>query len=345
MSKIEVSHIYKIFGPHPERWLKAAQEGMSKEDLLARSGHTLGLRDISLSIEEGSIYVIMGLSGSGKSTLIRHFNRLIEPTAGEIRVDGQNVVELGRRDLAHFRQQKMSMVFQRFGLFPHRTVLDNAAYGLAVQKVPRAQREEKARYWLDQVGLSGFENQYPNQLSGGMQSRAALARALVLEPDLLLLDEPFAALDIGLKAQMHQLLLEQQRTRGLAVLMITHDVTEAITLADRVRVMAASPGCFVWEMTLPVPAIARSEAWVHQHTAALLAQPVVRAAFELPPLRGVAVEAGSGSASGEGHSAQPRHARPRQMNHQQLYGNSNRSSDPLLHDTCHNAAHPSPLFR
>ena len=143
MSKIEVSHIYKIFGPHPDRWLKAAQEGMSKEDLLARSGHTLGLRDISLSIDEGSIHVIMGLSGSGKSTLIRHFNRLIEPTSGEIRVDGQNVVELGRRELAHLRQQKMSMVFQRFGLFPHRTVLDNAAYGLAVQKVPRAQREER----------------------------------------------------------------------------------------------------------------------------------------------------------------------------------------------------------
>ena len=169
MSKIEVSHIYKIFGPHPDRWLKAVQDGMSKEELLTRSGHTLGLRDISLSIDEGSIYVIMGLSGSGKSTLIRHFNRLIEPTAGEIRVDGQNVVELGRRELAHLRQQKMSMVFQRFGLFPHRTVLDNAAYGLAVQKVPRAQREEKARYWLDQVGLAGFEHQYPHQLSGGMQ--------------------------------------------------------------------------------------------------------------------------------------------------------------------------------
>ena len=118
MSKIEVSHIYKIFGPHPDRWLKAVQEGMSKEELLTRSGHTLGLRDISLSVDKGSIYVIMGLSGSGKSTLIRHINRLIEPTSGEIRVDGQNVVELGRRDLAHFRQQKMSMVFQRFGLFP-----------------------------------------------------------------------------------------------------------------------------------------------------------------------------------------------------------------------------------
>ena len=195
MSKIEVSHIYKIFGPHPERWLKAAQEGMSKEDLLARSGHTLGLRDISLSIDEGSIYVIMGLSGSGKSTLIRHFNRLIEPTSGEIRVDGQNVVELGRRELAHLRQQKMSMVFQRFGLFPHRTVLDNAAYGLAVQKVPRAQREEKARYWLDQVGLSGFEHQYPHQLSGGQQQRVGIARALADQPAVLLCDEPTSALD------------------------------------------------------------------------------------------------------------------------------------------------------
>ncbi|MFY3310378.1 ATP-binding cassette domain-containing protein, partial [Achromobacter ruhlandii] len=177
MSKIEVKNIYKIFGPHPKKWLEAAQGGMSKEALLAESGHTLGLRDISLSIEEGSIYVIMGLSGSGKSTLIRHFNRLIEPSAGHILVDGVDVVSLNKRDLETFRQKKMSMVFQRFGLFPHRTVLDNAAYGLAVQGVGRAEREQRAREWLEQVGLSGFEQQYPHQLSGGMQQRVGLARA------------------------------------------------------------------------------------------------------------------------------------------------------------------------
>ena len=237
MSKIEVSHIYKIFGPHPERWLKAAQEGMSKEDLLACSGHTLGLRDISLSIDEGSIYVIMGLSGSGKSTLIRHFNRLIEPTSGEIRVDGQNVVELGRRDLAHFRQQKMSMVFQRFGLFPHRTVLDNAAYGLAVQRVPRAQREEKARYWLDQVGLSGFEHQYPHQLSGGMQQRVGLARALATDAEILLMDEAFSALDPLIRREMQDHLLKLQARLNKTIVFITHDLDEALRLGNRIAIL------------------------------------------------------------------------------------------------------------
>ena len=237
MSKIEVSHIYKIFGPHPDRWLKAVQDGMSKEELLTRSGHTLGLRDISLSIDEGSIHVIMGLSGSGKSTLIRHFNRLIEPTAGEIRVDGQNVVELGRRDLAHFRQQKMSMVFQRFGLFPHRTVLDNAAYGLAVQKVPRAQREEKARYWLDQVGLSGFEHQYPHQLSGGMQQRVGLARALATDAEILLMDEAFSALDPLIRREMQDHLLKLQARLNKTIVFITHDLDEALRLGNRIAIL------------------------------------------------------------------------------------------------------------
>ena len=237
MSKIEVSHIYKIFGPHPDRWLKAVQDGMSKEELLTRSGHTLGLRDISLTIDEGSIYVIMGLSGSGKSTLIRHFNRLIEPTSGEIRVDGQNVVELGRRDLAHFRQQKMSMVFQRFGLFPHRTVLDNAAYGLAVQRVPRAQREEKARYWLDQVGLSGFEHQYPHQLSGGMQQRVGLARALATDAEILLMDEAFSALDPLIRREMQDHLLKLQARLNKTIVFITHDLDEALRLGNRIAIL------------------------------------------------------------------------------------------------------------
>ena len=260
MSKIEVSHIYKIFGPHPDRWLKAVQEGMSKEELLTRSGHTLGLRDISLSVDEGSIHVIMGLSGSGKSTLIRHFNRLIEPTSGEIRVDGQNVVELGRRELAHLRQQKMSMVFQRFGLFPHRTVLDNAAYGLAVQKVPRAQREEKARYWLDQVGLSGFEHQYPHQLSGGMQQRIALARALITEPDLLLMDEPFSALDPRLRDELQQRIIRTIEG-GTSVVLVTHDAQEAVRLAQHIYCLGGKPATTFAEIHLPDPFSARNHDW------------------------------------------------------------------------------------
>ncbi|MEN4921195.1 glycine betaine/L-proline ABC transporter ATP-binding protein [Achromobacter spanius] len=237
MSKIEVKNIYKVFGPHPKKWLQAAQGGMSKEQLLAESGHTLGLRDISLSIEEGSIYVIMGLSGSGKSTLIRHFNRLIEPSSGHILVDGVDVVSLNKRDLEVFRQKKMSMVFQRFGLFPHRTVLDNAAYGLTVQGVAKAEREKRAREWLDQVGLSGFENQYPHQLSGGMQQRVGLARALATDAEILLMDEAFSALDPLIRREMQDQLLQLQAKLNKTIVFITHDLDEALRLGNRIAIL------------------------------------------------------------------------------------------------------------
>jgi len=237
MSKIEVKNIYKIFGAHPKKWLEAAQGGMSKEELLAKSGHTLGLRDISLSIEEGSIYVIMGLSGSGKSTLIRHFNRLIEPSAGHILVDGVDVVSLNKRDLEVFRQKKMSMVFQRFGLFPHRTVLDNAAYGLTVQGVGKAEREQRARDWLEQVGLSGFENQYPHQLSGGMQQRVGLARALATDAEILLMDEAFSALDPLIRREMQDQLLQLQAKLNKTIVFITHDLDEALRLGNRIAIL------------------------------------------------------------------------------------------------------------
>ena len=237
MSKIEVRNIYKIFGPHPERWLERARQGVRKDELLAESGHTLGLRDISLSIEHGSIYVIMGLSGSGKSTLIRHFNRLIEPTAGQILVDDVDVMTLDARALARFRQQKISMVFQRFGLFPHRTVLENAAYGLQVQGVARTQREEKALYWLEQVGLQGFEKQYPHQLSGGMQQRVGLARALATDADILLMDEAFSALDPLIRREMQDQLLELQARLNKTIVFITHDLDEALRLGNRIAIL------------------------------------------------------------------------------------------------------------
>jgi glycine betaine/proline transport system ATP-binding protein len=237
MSKIEVKNIYKIFGAQPDKWLEAAQSGMSKEDLLAKSGHTLGLRDISLSIEEGSIYVIMGLSGSGKSTLIRHFNRLIEPSAGQILVDGVDVVSLGKRELENFRQKKMSMVFQRFGLFPHRSVLDNAAYGLTVQGVAKAEREQRARHWLDQVGLQGFESQYPHQLSGGMQQRVGLARALATDAEILLMDEAFSALDPLIRREMQDHLLQLQAKLNKTIVFITHDLDEALRLGNRIAIL------------------------------------------------------------------------------------------------------------
>ncbi|CAM5371153.1 betaine/proline/choline family ABC transporter ATP-binding protein [Rhodanobacter lindaniclasticus] len=195
------------------------------------------MRDISLSVEEGSIYVIMGLSGSGKSTLIRHFNRLIEPTAGQIVVDGVDVVSTGKRELEQFRQKTMSMVFQRFGLFPHRTVLENAAYGLAVQGVARAQREDKARYWLDQVGLKEFEEQYPDQLSGGMQQRVGLARALATDAEILLMDEAFSALDPLIRREMQDQLLQLQLKLNKTIVFITHDLDEALRLGNRIAIL------------------------------------------------------------------------------------------------------------
>jgi glycine betaine/proline transport system ATP-binding protein len=237
MTKIEVRNISKIFGPRPERWLDKVHGGISKEDLLAESGHTLGLRDISLSIEEGSIFVIMGLSGSGKSTLIRHFNRLIEPSAGQILVDGVDVVTLGKSALEKFRQQKMSMVFQRFGLFPHRTVIENVAYGLKVQGVGKQERHKRAQHWLEQVGLTGFANQYPHQLSGGMQQRVGLARALATDAEILLMDEAFSALDPLIRREMQDQLLQLQAQLNKTIVFITHDLDEALRLGNRIAIL------------------------------------------------------------------------------------------------------------
>ncbi len=237
MSKIEVRHIYKVFGPRPQRWMEAVHGGISKEELLERSGHTLGLRDISLSVEEGHIHVIMGLSGSGKSTLIRHFNRLIDPSAGQILVDGVDVMSLRPRELERFRRSKMSMVFQRFGLLPHRSVLDNAAYGLAVQGVGRAARKERAMHWLEQVGLSGFEAQYPHQLSGGMQQRVGLARALATDAEILLMDEAFSALDPLIRREMQDQLLALQARLNKTIVFITHDLDEALRLGNRIAIL------------------------------------------------------------------------------------------------------------
>ena len=237
MSKIEVKNIYKIFGKDPKKWLNPVKQGMSKQELLEKSGHTLGLKNISLSIEEGSIYVIMGLSGSGKSTLIRHFNRLIDPTAGKILVDGVDVMSLNKRELQEFRRKTMSMVFQRFGLLPHKTVLDNAAYGLITQRVPKKEAHEKAKYWLEQVGLEGFEDQYPNQLSGGMQQRVGLARALATDTEIILMDEAFSALDPLIKREMQDQLIELQDRLNKTIVFITHDLDEALRLGNRIAIL------------------------------------------------------------------------------------------------------------
>ena len=237
MALIDVQNITKIFGPNPKGALAKVKEGMGKTELLSETGHTLGIHDVSLSIEQGEIFVIMGLSGSGKSTLIRHFNRLIDPTDGKILVNGEDVLDLSTRALEEFRRKRMSMVFQRFGLFPHRTVLENVAYGLEVQGVGQSEREDKAREWIIQVGLEGYEDQYPSQLSGGMQQRVGLARALATDADILLMDEAFSALDPLIRSQMQDQLVELQDKFHKTIVFITHDLDEALKIGDKIAIL------------------------------------------------------------------------------------------------------------
>ncbi|TCS64121.1 quaternary amine ABC transporter ATP-binding protein [Varunaivibrio sulfuroxidans] len=236
-NKIEVRNVFKVFGKTPKAILPMVENGAGKDEVLEKTGHTIGLNNVTLSIKEGETFVIMGLSGSGKSTLIRHFNRLIDPTSGEIIVDGQDVIKMDMKALVDFRRHKMSMVFQRFGLFPHRTVLKNVAYGLEVQKIPRAQRNERAREWIETVGLSGYENAYPSQLSGGMQQRVGLARALCTDPDILLMDEAFSALDPLIRSDMQDQLVELQKKLHKTIVFITHDLHEALRIGDRIAIL------------------------------------------------------------------------------------------------------------
>ncbi len=195
MSKIEINNVYKIFGNNPKSILSMVKDGGTKEEVLDKTGHTVGLDNVTLKIEEGETFVCMGLSGSGKSTLIRHLNRLIDPTDGDILIEGTNVMSLNNEQLIDFRRHKMSMVFQRFGLFPHKTVIQNVGYGLEMQGKTEEERNKISMEKIESVGLNGFENQYPNQLSGGMQQRVGLARALATNTDIMLMDEAFSALD------------------------------------------------------------------------------------------------------------------------------------------------------
>lgn len=234
---IEIESLYQIFGPTPNNVLPKVKAGASKEDILAETGHTVGLQDINLTVKRGEIFVIMGLSGSGKSTLIRHFNRLIDPTAGKIKVSGENIMELSPKDLITFRRHKMAMVFQHFGLMPHRCVLDNVGYGLLIKGEKRAEWKPKAVSWLDAVGLSGYEDQYPSQLSGGQQQRVGLARALCTDAEILLMDEAFSALDPLIRSDMQEQLIELQENLQKTIIFITHDLDEALRLGDRIAVL------------------------------------------------------------------------------------------------------------
>ncbi|MCG9631083.1 glycine betaine/L-proline ABC transporter ATP-binding protein [Vibrio sp. Isolate30] len=234
---IEISGLYKVFGPKPKSVIERIHSGQNKDQILADTGHTVGLKEINLEINRGEIFVIMGLSGSGKSTLIRHFNRLIEPTEGKITVEGTDVMSLNTKELEEFRRHKMSMVFQRFGLMPHRTVVENVAYGLEVQGIKKETRLAKASEWLDTVGLKGYENQYPAQLSGGQQQRVGLSRALCTNAEILLMDEAFSALDPLIRSEMQDQLIELQEKLHKTIIFITHDLDEALRLGDRIAIL------------------------------------------------------------------------------------------------------------
>jgi len=235
--KIKVENLYKVFGKNPRAGIKMLQDGMGKEELLRRHKLAVGINQVSFDINEGEFLVVMGLSGSGKSTLIRCLNRLIEPTGGKVFIDGTDITTLSEEALRRTRLKKFGMVFQRFALFPHRTVLQNAEYGLEIQGIAPDERQAKAQEALELVGLKGWENSYPGQLSGGMQQRVGLARALALDPDILLMDEAFSALDPLIRREMQDELLALQSRVNKTIVFITHDLDEALKLGDKIIIM------------------------------------------------------------------------------------------------------------
>lgn len=237
MSKLRVEKLTKIFGENDQAALKLVNENKSKEEILEATGATIGVNQASFEVNEGEIFVIMGLSGSGKSTLVRMLNRLIEPTSGNVYIDDANVSAMDKNALREVRRKKISMVFQNFGLFPHRTILENTEYGLEVQGVPKGERQEKAEKALDNAGLLPYKDQYPDQLSGGMQQRVGLARALANDPDILLMDEAFSALDPLIRRDMQDELIEMQKTMNKTIIFITHDLNESLRLGNRIAIM------------------------------------------------------------------------------------------------------------
>ncbi len=237
MSKISVKNVYKIFGSSPQKALSLLKEGKNKDEIYESTGLTVGVQDASFEVNKGEIFVVMGLSGSGKSTLVRMLNRLIEPTAGEVLVDGENILQMDKKQLVQFRRSKTSMVFQSFALMPHLTVLDNVAFGLDLDGAEKSSREKRALDALKQVGLDGWENAYPSELSGGMQQRVGLARGLAVDPDILLMDEAFSALDPLIRTEMQDELLKLQDRHERTIVFISHDLDEALRIGDRIAIM------------------------------------------------------------------------------------------------------------
>lgn len=237
MAAIDIRNVTKIFGDDPQSALALLKQGKSKAEVQAETGQVVGLEDVSLQVETGKIHVVMGLSGSGKSTLIRHVNRLIDPTSGEIFVNGTEVLGMNMDELRQFRRTSIAMVFQKFGLLPHRSVLDNVAYGLEIRGVDKKTRQQTAEQWIETVGLAGYEDSQPHQLSGGQQQRVGLARALAMDTDILLMDEAFSALDPLIRSGMQDELVELQKKLNKTIMFITHDFDEAIKIGDKIAVL------------------------------------------------------------------------------------------------------------
>ncbi len=247
--KVQIKNLYKIFGKTPKKVLPQVKSGLGKPELLDQTGHVLGINNVSLDIPAKQIQVVMGLSGSGKSTLIRHINRLIEPTDGQILIDGDDVLTMSDKQLRDVRRKKTSMVFQKFGLLPHRKVMENVGYGLEVQGFKEDDIKQKAQHWIDRVGLTGYEDHYPGQLSGGMQQRVGLARALATDAEILLMDEAFSALDPLIRYDMQSILLELQDELHKTIIFITHDLDEALRLGDKIAILR--DGAMIQEGTAP----------------------------------------------------------------------------------------------
>ena len=235
--KINVKNVTKVFGKNQKKALQLLNEGNTKNEILQKTGATVGINQASFHVRSGEIFVIMGLSGSGKSTLVRTLNRLIDPTIGEISIDGKDITKMKKTELREVRRKKISMVFQKFALLPHRTVLENTEYGLEIQGMNKEERKQKALTALKLVDLSGYEHQYPDQLSGGMQQRVGLARALANDPDILLMDEAFSALDPLIRKDMQDELIEIQARMEKTIVFITHDLDEALRIGDRIALM------------------------------------------------------------------------------------------------------------
>ncbi len=289
--KIVCNNIWKVFGPKPEHTLKEIDRSLSRDEVQQKTGHVIAVKDVSFSVEQGETFVVMGLSGSGKSTLVRCLSRLIDPTEGQVLIDGQDITTVSQSELKSLRRYKMAMVFQHFGLFPHRRVIDNVAYGLEVRGEGREARYDKALDTIKLVGLDGWEDRYPRELSGGMQQRVGLARAMAVEPEILLFDEPFSALDPLIRREMQDELLDLQARLKKTMVFITHDFLEAIKMGDHIMIMRDGA---VSQMGTPEDIVANPvDKYVADFTEDVPRYKVLSAGKVMRPLNGAANSAGA----------------------------------------------------